>query len=99
MSKVLVLIPCYNEKLLEGVNTLSSPSILAMKRGIDMYFDEKLTMLMDCDMYFRLYKYHGDPVILKDYHISNREHKSQTQRTYEHLLPKEIEYLKKKHSA
>ena len=92
-------IPYHNDKLLEGVNTLSSPSILALKRGIDMYFDEDLTMLMDCDMYYRLYKYHGDPVILKDYHISNREHKSQTQRTYEHLLPKEIEYLKEKHSS
>ena len=92
-------IPCYNDRLLEGVNTLSSPSILALKRGIDMYFDENLTMLMDCDMYYRLYKYHGEPVILKDYHISNREHKSQTQRTYEHLLPEEIEYLKQKHSS
>ena len=92
-------IPYYNDRLLEGVNTLSSPSILAMRRGIDMYFDEQLTMLMDCDMYYRLYKYHGDPVILKDYHISNREHKTQTQRTYEHLLPKEIEYLKEKHSS
>ena len=92
-------VPFYNDRLLEGVNTLSSPSILALKRGIDMYFDEDLTMLMDCDMYYRLYKYHGDPVILKDYHISNREHKSQTQRTYEHLLPKEIEYLKQKHSS
>ena len=92
-------IPYYNDRLLEGVNTLSSPSILAMRKGIDMYFDEQLTMLMDCDMYYRLYKYHGDPVILKDYHISNREHKNQTQRSNEHLLPKEIEYLKKKHSA
>ena len=91
-------IPYYNEKLLEGVNTLSSPSILALRRGIDMYFDERLTMLMDCDMYYRLYKYHGEPAILKDYHISNREHKTQTQRTYEHLLPEEIEYLKEKHS-
>tara|TARA_R100001510_G_scaffold50024_1_gene48769 strand:+ start:273 stop:959 length:687 start_codon:yes stop_codon:yes gene_type:complete len=91
-------IPYYNEKLLEGVNTLSSPSILALRRGIDMYFDERLTMLMDCDMYYRLYKYHGEPAILKDYHISNREHKTQTQRTYEHLLPEEIEYLKQKHS-
>ena len=91
-------IPYYNEKLLEGVNTLSSPSILALRRGIDMYFDERLTMLMDCDMYYRLYKYHGEPAILKDYHISNREHKTQTQRTYEHLLPEEIEYVKEKHS-
>ena len=92
-------VPFYNDRLLEGVNTLSSPSILALKKGIDMYFDEDLTMLMDCDMYYRLYKYHGEPLVLKDYHISNREHKNQTQRSNEHLLPKEIEYLKKKHSA
>ena len=90
-------IPVYNDRLLEGINTLSSPSILALRRGINEYFDEKLTMLMDCDMYYRLYKYHGDPVVLKDIHISNREHQSQTQRTYDHLLPEEIEYLKEKH--
>ena len=92
-------LPEYNDRLLEGINTLSSPSILALKGDLDEYFDEDLTMLMDCDMYYRLYKYHGDPVILQDFHISNREHKTQTQRTYDHLLPKEIEYLKKKHSA
>ena len=91
-------IPQYNDRLLEGVNTLSSPSILAMRNGIDEYFDEKLTMLMDCDMYYRLYKYHGDPVVLPDYHISNREHRDQTQRTYEHLIPSEIDYLKEKHT-
>ena len=92
-------IPVYNDRLLEGINTLSSPSILALRKGLDVYFDEDLTMLMDCDMYYRLYKYHGDPVVLKDYHISNREHPNQTQRQYEDLLPKEIEYLKKKHSS
>ena len=91
-------IPEYNNRLLEGVNTLSSPSILAMRNGIDEYFDEKLTMLMDCDMYYRLYKYHGDPAVLTDYHISNREHQNQTQRTYEHLIPTEIDYLKEKHT-
>ena len=90
-------IPQYNDRLLEGVNTLSSPSILAMKRGKHEYFDEKLTMLMDCDMFYRLYKYHGEPAVLPDYHISNREHRNQTQRLNEHLLPTEIDYLKEKH--
>lgn len=90
-------LPYYNDKLLEGVNTLSSPSILAIKNGINEYFDEKLIMLMDCDMYYRLYKKYGDPVILSDYHISNREHRNQTQRSNKHLLPIEIEYLKEKY--
>ena len=92
-------VPEYNDRLLEGINTLSSPSILALRGDLDEYFDEDLTMLMDCDMYYRLYKYHGDPAVLMDFHISNREHPNQTQRTYEHLLPKEIEYLKEKHSV
>jgi glycosyltransferase involved in cell wall biosynthesis len=91
-------IPYYNDRLLEGVNTLSSPSVLAMKNGINEFFDEKLTMLMDCDLYYRLYKYHKEPAILNDYHISNREHKNQTQRLYEHLLSSELSYLKEKYN-
>jgi len=83
--------------LLEGINTLSSPSILAVRNGIEEYFDEQLVMLMDCDMYYRLYKHHGEPVVLRDIHISNREHRNQTQRSNEHLIPEEIDYLKNKH--
>jgi hypothetical protein len=90
-------IPVYNNQLLEGVNTLSSPSILALRNGCKEYFDEELTMLMDCDMYYRLYKNYGDPKVLTHYHISNREHPHQTQRKFEDLLPKEIEYLKEKY--
>tara|TARA_B100001989_G_scaffold88101_1_gene61241 strand:+ start:82 stop:705 length:624 start_codon:yes stop_codon:yes gene_type:complete len=90
-------LPIYNERLLEGVNTLSSPSILAVRNGLGEYFDEKLVMLMDCDMYYRLYTMLGNPVVLKDIHISNREHPNQTQRSNDHLIPEEIDYLKKKH--
>jgi len=92
-------VPVWNDRLLEGVNTLSSPSILALRKGIEEYFDEELVMLMDCDMYYRLYRDHGQPAVIKTYHISNREHPNQTQRQYEDLLPKEIEYLKEKHSS
>ena len=90
-------LPVYNDRLLEGVNTLSSPSILALRNGLGEYFDEKLVMLMDCDMYYRLYTMLGNPVVLEDIHISNREHRNQTQRSNEHLIPEEIEYLRKKH--
>ena len=90
-------LPVYNDRLLEGVNTLSSPSILAVRNGLEEYFDDKLVMLMDCDMYYRLYTMLGNPVVLEDIHISNREHRNQTQRSSEHLIPEEIEYLKKKH--
>jgi len=90
-------IPFYNDRLLEGINTLSSPSILAIRKDIEEYFDENLVMLMDCDMYYRLYKNYGDPVVINDIHISNREHQNQTQRSNEHLIPEEIDYLKKKH--
>ena len=90
-------LPVYNDRLLEGVNTLSSPSILALRNGLGEYFDEKLVMLMDCDMYYRLYTMLGNPVLLEDIHISNREHRNQTQRSNEHLIPEEIDYLKTKH--
>ena len=90
-------LPVYNDRLLEGVNTLSSPSILALRNGLEEYFDENLVMLMDCDMYYRLYTMLGNPIVLKDIHISNREHRNQTQRSNEHLIPEEINYLKTKH--
>ena len=91
--------PYWNDKILEGVNTFSSPSILAIKNGLNEFFDENITLLLDCDMFYKLYKNHGEPMLLTDVHISNREHANQTQRKVEHLLPTEIEYLKGKYNV
>lgn len=49
-----------------GNNKLGSPSALTIRRDVGMFFDEKMTWLLDCDYYARLYDTYGDPIILDD---------------------------------
>lgn len=96
-------IPAWNDNMIRGVNTFSSPSILSMKKGFIEYFDENLTMLMDCEMYHRLYTKYGQPLIMQQIHISNREHQNQTSRLmqsqeeFDTALSNEVEYCLSKH--
>lgn len=72
------MIPYYHEKIHLGANTISSPSVLTL-RNKD-YFDENLVMLLDCEMYKRLYGKYGAPLILEDSLVCNRMHPSQAQK-------------------
>ena len=89
-------IPKYNDKILFGVNTISSPSVLSFC-GKE-YFDENLIMLMDCELYHRLYTKYGDPTILNDYMVCNRQHSNQLQNLNQDKLASEINYCKSKHN-
>jgi glycosyltransferase involved in cell wall biosynthesis len=89
-------IPKYNDKILYGVNTISSPSVLSF---IDKeYFDEKLIMLMDCEIYHKLYTKYGEPTILNEYLICNRQHANQLQNLNQDKLASEINYCKNKYN-
>jgi glycosyltransferase involved in cell wall biosynthesis len=88
------MIPQYNHDIHLGKNTISSPSVLAF-RG-KHFFDEELIMLMDCDIYKRLYNIYGEPFIIKNLLVANRLHQNQMQNTHAHLLSREIEYCKNK---
>jgi cellulose synthase/poly-beta-1,6-N-acetylglucosamine synthase-like glycosyltransferase len=86
--------PKYNDNIHLGLNTISSPSVLAFK-GKNL-FDEKLIMLMDCDIYKRLYNTYGNPVIINKLLVVNRMHENQMQNTHAHLLEQEKQYCEKK---
>ena len=64
--------PKYNANIYLGENTISSPSVLTYRNEDPLLFDEKLTMLMDCDMYRRLYDKFGEPTILNKINVVNR---------------------------
>jgi glycosyltransferase involved in cell wall biosynthesis len=51
--------PFYSE-----VNTIGSPSVITIKNGLDLWFDEHLTWALDLDFYKRLYAKYGEPKIL-----------------------------------
>lgn len=91
-------IPKYNDQIHFGLNTISSPSVLAFENKKPMLFDENVSMLMDVEYYKRLYDRYGEPTILLDVVVVNQVGDHQMQ----NLIPKddvekELEYVKKKY--
>jgi len=50
-------------------NSIGSPSVLTIRKGLDMYFDENLGWLLDCDLYKRLFDKYGEPDILDELNV------------------------------
>lgn len=93
------MVPSWNDKLLEGVNTISSPSVLAFRNENIKLFDENLTMLMDVEYYYRLGQRYELPTILEDCLVTNRCHENQISRGYSGNLRDEIRYCKEKYDS
>jgi glycosyltransferase involved in cell wall biosynthesis len=92
------MIPRWNDDIIIGVNTISSPSVLSFIKDDNLEFDENLVMLMDCDFYYKLYKKYGLPYIISDYLITNRFHETQVSGQYDYTnFSGEINYVKNKY--
>jgi len=65
--------PVWNDRLIEGINTISSPSVVTIKNVVDkIFFRLDLFWLMDCDFYVRQNQRFGQPVYLNDITVVNR---------------------------
>jgi len=71
-------IPRWNNEIILGKNTLSSPSCIAYRSDCGFMFDDKFTWLLDCVFYQKLYNKYGSPVIIPDLLIANTRHEQQT---------------------
>lgn len=71
------MVPCWHDQIRYGRNTISSPSVLALEAGHDIWFDEGLIWLMDADMYQSCHAALGAPAILPDTLVANRLHEGQ----------------------
>lgn len=88
----------------KGNNKLGSPSALTIRKGLTwdtapLLFDEKMTWLLDCDYYGRMYDAYGDPIILDDrvgINICEGDHQVTHQLSDEQKLA-EHNYLQNKH--
>lgn len=90
------LIPSYNDKIHLGLNSISGPSVITFKNKV--YFDENLTLLMDCEMYKRMHMKHGMPLIIEEALSCNRHHSHQAQLEFSHLHNIELNYVRKLYS-
>jgi hypothetical protein len=92
------MIPHWNNNIILGVNTISSPSVLSFKNYGVNFFDDNLTMLMDCEMYYQLYIRYGLPKIITDCLITNRMHQHQISSLYNKDMWSEIDHVRNKHN-
>lgn len=80
-------VPRWNNQMILGNNTISSPSVLTIKNDTDkISFDKNYIWLMDCDYYQRCYSKFGNPVIIEPVTVVNRTWESQLTNT----IPEEI---------
>jgi|688.fasta_scaffold45034_8 glycosyltransferase involved in cell wall biosynthesis len=93
------MIPRYNENIIDGINTIGSPSVLTLKNENVELFDENLIWLMDCEYYFRLQKKFGTPNIIDDNIIFVNQHKYQlTNLLSDNQKKEEEKYIKTKYT-
>lgn len=59
----------YNDQIHRGINTIGSPSVLTIRNKDPFLFDTKLTWVLDCDYYKRMYMQFGMPKILNDINV------------------------------
>ena len=89
--------PVWNNNILFGENTISSPSVLTIHKTVKERFDENLLWLMDCEFYYRLFLKFDLPKILHDCSVANRIWGGQvTNDISEILKQQELQYVIKK---
>ena len=99
------LYPEWNDGIINGINTISSPSVLAARRKVfdQIKFDDTLVMMMDCEFYYHTKKEFGDPIYYNDVLVTNRVHSNQISSEFlastqsQEKFETEIKYCKEKH--
>lgn len=91
------MVPKYTPRIRYGWNTISGPSVIALKAGYDIWFDENLIWLMDADIYHTCYEQLGEPVVLPETLVVNRIHDGQVSRNMDRSVCRyEVMYMARK---
>lgn len=90
--------PEYSIDIHKGNNKIGSPSVITLRNEGHLEFDERLSFLLDCDLYSRMYTHFGPPKVINDLNIIIGLHSNQVSNTMspEEKL-QEFNYLKEKH--
>ena len=74
--------PKWNDRLREGINTISSPSVMCIKNTEDkLYFDNDFIWMMDIDYYLRAEQAFGMPMFIPDKLVAIRTWEKQVSQT------------------
>lgn len=61
--------PEYTPDIHMGNNRVGSPSVITLRNTGHLLFDEKLSFLLDCDLYRRYYDAYGPPKLMDDLNV------------------------------
>ena len=100
--------PSWNEYTLEGLNRLSSPSVVSFRNDCKEYFDPNMRTSLDVEFYHRMRWNNGTPHFIEGTLVANRGHSGRVSSTgYNTVIDKpegrwvvnseEIEYIREKH--
>lgn len=67
----------YYHNIRSGANTIGSPSVVAFENDDPLLFDENMTWLLDCDLYYRLHQRYGPPYIVDTLDVAIGIHEGQ----------------------
>jgi hypothetical protein len=61
-----ILYPTWGgEKLLDGQNTIGAPTVMSYRKENEILFDEKLRLLVDVELYYRMMLEYGLPLLIE----------------------------------
>lgn len=91
--------PEWTNDIYTGNNRLGSVSTLSFKREKGLLFEEPLSWLVDCDLYYRLYLKYGVPNLLSTLNVVIDTRNDRLTHTLSNeLKANEVEYLTKKYA-
>jgi hypothetical protein len=92
--------PKWNDKLILGNNSISSPSVITIKNNKDgIFFNEDLIWLMDVEFYQRKYNLYGEPSYLNEINVVNRTWGNRLSDTISEVIKnKEYSIIKNKYN-
>jgi len=94
---VKTLKPKITWRLINGVNKIGAPSVVALKRNAFIPFDEELKYMFDCDWYLKMWHNWGKPLVSKHVEVRIRIHEGQATNWAKTLLQQEIFATKQNH--
>src|SRR3990167_3471558 len=89
----------WNDKIYTGNNTIGSPSVLTVRNDSPLLFDESLTWVLDCDLYYRYYEKYGKPKVVDNLNVVIYQGEHQTSAFLsDEIKQKEYNYLINKYA-
>lgn len=90
--------PRYHDDIHLGVNTMSSPTTITMRRDNDTLFDDNIDYLLDVEWYKRMSLKHGPPHINTRINVVNRIHDNSltsqlTKQNLDVVMENELKYV------